>query len=218
MKRIIIICEGQTEKEFCADVLYPFFLERNILLQCPLIKKSGGGIIEWLLLKKQIETHLKQDQTAIVTLFIDFYGIKDKHQFPSWDDSKIVSDKNNRMNLLEDGMKNSIEPSLAFRFIPYLQLHEFEGLLFNNIDVFLREISAEDILDKDELEQTIIDHPNPELLNDTPQNAPSYRLLRLINGYNKVVYGAILAKSIGLSAIRDKCPRFNHWISTLERI
>ena len=218
MKRIIIICEGQTEKEFCADVLYPFFLERNILLQCPLIKKSGGGIVEWLLLKKQIETHLKQDQTAIVTLFIDFYGIKDKHQFPSWDDSKIVSDKNNRMNLLEDGMKNSIEPSLAFRFIPYLQLHEFEGLLFNNIDVFLREISAEDILDKDELEQTIIDHPNPELLNDTPQNAPSYRLLRLINGYNKVVYGAILAKSIGLSAIRDKCPRFNHWISTLERI
>lgn len=39
MKRIIIICEGQTEKEFCADVLYPFFLERSILLQCPLIKK-----------------------------------------------------------------------------------------------------------------------------------------------------------------------------------
>jgi hypothetical protein len=34
-------------------------------------------------------------------------------------------------------MKEYIDESIRYRFIPYMQLHEFEGLLFNNIEVFL---------------------------------------------------------------------------------
>lgn len=39
MKRIIIICEGQTEQSFCKNVLQPYFTTKNIWLETPTIKK-----------------------------------------------------------------------------------------------------------------------------------------------------------------------------------
>jgi hypothetical protein len=218
MKRIIIICEGQTEQEFCKDVLQPYFISKNIYLQHPLIKKSGGGLVSWSALKKQIENHLVQDKEAFVTTFIDYYGIHDKHVFPDWEVSKKVTDKSQRMSLLETSMRVAIDNSINHRFIPYLQLHEFEGLLFNDIKIFEDNFRPDELLNKPELEQTINANPNPELINDTPQNAPSYRLSRLIKGYNKIVYGSIIADSIGLIKIRAKSPRFNNWITTLEKL
>ncbi|MBN8651229.1 MAG: DUF4276 family protein [Cytophagales bacterium] len=218
MKRIIIICEGPTEVEFCKDVLYSHFLAKNIYIQTPLIKKSGGGIVPWSVLKKQIYNHLLQDKEALVTTLIDYYGILDKYQFPDWVASKVIANKVERVDLLEKGMKDSIDPSISVRFEPYIQLHEFEALLFNEMAVFIRHIPTSDFIDQAELTNTIASNPNPELINDTPNNAPSYRLKRLIKGYNKIVYGAILAKEIGLNKIRAKNPRFNGWIERLENI
>ncbi len=218
VKRIIIICEGPTEVEFCKDVLYSYFLAKDIYIQTPLIKKSGGGIVPWSVLKKQIDNHLLQDKEAFVTTLIDYYGIVDKYQFPDWTASKAIADKAKRMDLLEKGMKDSIDPSINVRFEPYIQLHEFEGLLFNDMTVFVKQIPSSDFTNQTELTNTIASNPNPELINDTPNNAPSYRLKRLIKGYNKIVYGAILAKEIGLNKIRAKSPRFNSWIERLENI
>ncbi len=216
MKRILIICEGPTEVEFCKDVLVPHFLARNIHIQTPLIKKSGGGIVHWGTLHKQIQTHLQQDASCRVTTLIDYYGIHEKHQFPNWKLAHTKVDKNERMCLLEQGMKLTFEDTHRHRFVPYIQLHEFEGLLFNTIDVFVQLLTAEEFLDKPALVQTLENYPNPELINDTPENAPSYRLERYIKGYKKIVYGAILAQTIGLNRIRSKSPRFNQWITTLE--
>ena len=218
MKRIIIICEGPTEQEFCNDVLQTTFNSKNIILQCPTIKKSGGGIVAWASLKKQIETHLRQEPSVFVTTLIDFYGIHDSHAFPNWEDSREIVHKNDRMDCLETGMKLDIDAKIRYRFIPYIQLHEFEGLLFNRMSVFDEQIPATDFINRAELVHTIEHFPNPELINDTPNNAPSYRLKRLISGYNKIVYGAILAESIGLQQIRNKCPRFHQWITNLENL
>jgi len=218
MKRIIIVCEGQTEQEFCKDVLQPYFNSKDIYLQYPLIKKSGGGLVSWTALKKQIENHLVQDKEAFVTMFIDYYGIHDRHVFPDWEASKKVADKSQRMSLLETSMHVTIDNRINHRFIPYLQLHEFEGLLFNDIKVFEESFRPDEFFNKPELEQAINANPNPELINDTPQNAPSYRLSRLIKGYNKIVYGSILAEGIGLIKMRNKSPRFNNWITILENL
>ncbi len=42
---VIIICEGETEREFCQNVLAPYLVHLNISIQAPLIKKSMGGIV-----------------------------------------------------------------------------------------------------------------------------------------------------------------------------
>jgi Domain of unknown function (DUF4276) len=216
MKRIIIVNEGDTEKEFCKDVLLPHFLALNILIEYPTIKKTGGGIVSWDTLKKQIETHLKQDSTAFVTTLIDYYGINSKLKFPKWEEAKVIININDRMNFLENAMKESIDDAIRYRFAPYIQLHEFEGLLFNNITVFDSQIDRNEFTNYEELVKTIEDYPNPELINDGKETAPSKRLMRLIKGYNKPVFGSILAEAIGLSRIRSKCPRFDNWITVLE--
>jgi hypothetical protein len=103
MKRVIIICEGETEREFCNTILSPYFSFRKIYIQAPLIKKTMGGIIKWSELKRQIILHLKSDQSAYVSTLIDYYGLYEKHQFPNWNKAEQEVDKNKRMEILESG-------------------------------------------------------------------------------------------------------------------
>ena len=184
----------------------------------PLIKHSKGGIVKWPILKDQIETHLKSEPDVYVTTFIDYYGLFSKHNFPEWEDCEKIPDRNARMDALEIAMSNDIKDEFMYRFIPYLQLHEFEGLLFNNIDIFYNHIPNEDIINRNELIDTLNTHINPEMINNNRSTSPSHRLQRIIKGYNKVVYGDILAEAIGLHRIRSKSPRFNDWIKKLENI
>lgn len=217
MKRLIIVCEGETELEFVKDVLKPHFTPKDIHLYHPLIKKSGGGIVPWSILKLQLHSHLR-DKGAFVTTLIDYYGIPDNYDYPGWQESKDITDKQQRMDFLEQQMLNDIEPELRSRFIPYYQLHEFEGLLFNNMSSFEMTFEKDEFMDKKELQNILDTYINPELINDNPSSAPSKRLTQLIKGYNKVVYGAILAQNIGMKNLRDKSPRFNAWIEALEGI
>jgi hypothetical protein len=221
MKRVIIICEGLTEQEFCKKSLYPHFISRQIHIDSPLIKKSSGGIVQWRELKKQIEIHLKHDPTAYVTTLIDYYGITPEHNFPGWIESLSHADKNERLDFLEQKMKLDIDDNLNSRFLPYVQLHEFEGLLFNDVNVFHQQFIIGDEIPEPglrELKDTICNSPNPEMINDNPDTAPSKRLKRIIKGYDKIVYGNILAEAIGLQNIRNKSPRFNAWIGKIEAL
>lgn len=216
MKRVIIICEGPTEIEFLNGVLYPHLQSLDIYIETPLIKKSGGGIVSWTVLKKQVELHLMQDPLALVTTLIDYYGVLPKHLFPQWEESRAIVDRNLRMSFLEESMLNSIDQDLRWRFIPYIQLHEFEGLLFNNIETFTNNYPANEIKDLNELKNIIANYPNPELINDGKDTAPSKRLEQLLSGYKKKIYGATLAMYIGLDNVRAKSPRFNTWVTKLE--
>jgi hypothetical protein len=218
MKRIIIICEGPTEQVFCDRTLSPHFIGKNYHIQAPTIKHSRGGIVKWSILKKQIETHLLSDKTAFVTLLIDYYGLYQKYSFPDWEAAEKIADKSARMDHLEQAMKNDINEDYRHRFIPYLQLHEFEGLLFNEIDIFHQQIPAADLVGADELQGTFAEYDNPEMINNNRETSPSHRLVRIIAGYNKVVYGDILAEAIGLHRMRAKCPRFNNWLKVLEEL
>jgi len=217
MKRIIIVCEGETEKEFCTKLLAPYFISKNIHVQSPLIKKSMGGIVKWTELKKQILLHLNEP-TAYVTTFIDYYGLYEKYHFPKWNDAMKISDKNSRMDFLEKAMLEDITDDLRPRYIPYIQLHEFEGLLFNDIRIFHEQIPKNELVEVQELEQVFKDFSNPEMINDKRETSPSHRLIRIIKGYNKIVYGNYLAEAIGLENIRNKSPRFNNWLQKIERL
>ncbi len=214
MKRIIIICEGQTEQEFCKEVLSPYFLAKNIQIQAPVIKHSGGGIVHWKTLQKQIENHIKQDKAAKISMLIDYYGLKATYDFPKWSDCHKIGNKSSRLTALETAMKEAVDSP---HFLPYIQLHEFEGLLFQNIRVFRDNFSAEEA-DFEKSAKVIAQFPNVEDINDSSKTAASKRLEAYIKGYNKPIFGALLAKEIGLTAIRKKAPRSDKWIQALESL
>ncbi len=218
VKRLIVICEGPTEQEFCKDVLTPYFSNKNILIQAPLIKKSGGGVVPWLTLKKQIETHLKQDTNAMVTTLIDYYGIPERYNYPGWEQAQAQSDKTLRITILENAMLRSISDQWHHRFIPNIQLHEFEGLLFADLKTFTNNFTEDEFVEFDAFKEIFRIFPNPEDINDGSDSAPSKRLKRHIKGYNKVVFGATIASEIGLTRIKEKCPRFNNWIKKIEKL
>ncbi|MDE5876968.1 MAG: DUF4276 family protein [Muribaculaceae bacterium] len=216
MKRLIIVCEGPTEHEFCINVLAPIFFKKDIYVEAPLVKKSNGGIVPWQNIKRQIETHLHEGK-AYVSLFIDYYGIKDSYNFPGGEESKTISLKDNKLKFLCDKMKADISPELVSRFIPYMQIHEFESLLYSDIEVFKNNFNTDE-LNFSLLEKAIREFPDPEDINSRPTLAPSKRLLEAIQGYDKVIYGNCLAAEIGLKKIIAKCPLFKQWISSLISI
>lgn len=215
MKRLIIICEGETEQEFCKDVLYPYFIEKDIHIQAPMIKKSNGGIVMWSELKKQIERHIKQDSEVKVTTLIDFYGIKSIHAFPKFEEPARSNQE--KVQNIEKGMQECVDPAMQHHFIPYVQLHEFEALIFCSLDVIKNNFKEEEA-NFTEIEKIINYFPNPEDINNNLETAPSKRLEKCITGYNKPIYGACLTTEIGMAILRQKCPRFNAWIEKLENI
>ena len=71
MNRLIIVCEGETEQEFCKDVLASYFREKNIYIEYPTIKHSNGGIVPWATLKRQLINHLHEGEVS-VSMLIDY--------------------------------------------------------------------------------------------------------------------------------------------------
>lgn len=216
MKRIIIVCEGPTEQEFCYNVLAPEFIKYNIALEAPLIKQSHGGIVSWEKLKGQLVTHLYETDVC-VSMLIDYYGIKKSHKFPGWQEAQEITNKYNRMSFLFEKMNDDLPTQLQNRFLPYIQLHEFEGLLFSDINI-MQNLFTKEELNINPLQEAVNKYENPEMINDNPNTAPSKRLQNAINGYDKVIYGSILAMDIGLDKIREKCPLFNKWITKMLTI
>lgn len=106
MKRLIIVCEGPTEQEFCTEVLGVEFAKHNIYVEAPVIKHSHGGIVPWATIKKQILNHL-QEGDVYVSMLVDYYGIKDQFGFPGWEDSKEIVNKTKTI-LLRNILRHSI--------------------------------------------------------------------------------------------------------------
>lgn len=216
MKILIIVCEGPTEHEFCMNVIAPELLKSGIYIDAPLVKRSNGGIVPWSSIKRQIEMHL-HEKNAYVTLLVDYYGIKDSYFFPRWMESKEILPLSSRLQFLCDGMKADIAPELASRFIPYIQIHEFESLLFSDIGIFKNNFDSKSV-EFSILEDAVKEFSNPEEINSRPTLAPSKRLIEAIPGYQKVNDGAYIADEIGLLKILEKCPLFSQWFSSLQSI
>jgi hypothetical protein len=61
-----------------------------------------------------------------------------------------------------------------------------------------------------------VPNSNPELINESPQTAPSKRILKICDSYDKVDDGILILKEIGLNKLRSECTHFNEWLTKLE--
>ncbi len=118
-----------------------------------------------------------------------------------------------KQKIIEEGFRKEINNS---RFIPYIQLHEFEGLLFSDIeaiDYVMRPYQDRSQLDK--LREIRSQFATPEDINDGLETAPSKRLSNIYSSYNKDIFGSRIAKRIGIDILRNECKHFNDWIVNL---
>jgi acyl-CoA-binding protein len=222
MIRVNIITEGQTEETFVRDILAPEFGTKEIFLTARSVETSRsksrvyrGGLLDYEKAKKDILRWLKQDKDAIITTMFDLYALPDS--FPSKRESVTFTDQYKKVEFLEEQFYNDIQSVFDYpiKFIPYIQLHEFEGLLFSDIDE-IHETMKMHRNKKSDLEQIISEFTNPEFINERSELSPSKRLIKLYPEYDKITSGSIIAQKIGLTKIRNKCNHFNSWLKKIE--
>lgn len=211
MKRLFIVVEGQTEEAFVKELMAPYFIQNGIYDVRPVIiqtsKGHKGGFVNYEHLKNDILRLLKsQGQDVVVTTFVDFF------RCPELPNQKDIEALPSHIKRVEEMGKSISDDINDWRFIPYIQLHEFEALLFSAVNGF--EIYFEDQV-SNEIQGIIDSFDNPEEINSSPETAPSKRLIRIIPYYDKVIYGNIVALEIGLPTILARCPRFRGWIDCL---
>ena len=217
MKRLIIIAEGDAEENFVNSILAPHFNSLGLYngIQCFKIKKSNGGISKYSDVKKDIINTLYEND-VIVSTMLDFYRLPSS--FPGKQTAVALPTHLQQVEHIEEKLKEEIETTQGCEFdnlIPYIQLHEFEALVFSSINGVDALFEPSEFHRKEML-QVINDYPNPEDINDQPNTAPSVRLMKLIPGYEKVLYGIDILHQHGMPTLLDRCPHFCAWVTKLE--
>lgn len=216
MIRVFVICEGQTEETFVKELLQREFLSKSIDL-CPvLIGKPGhkGGNVNFDRLVFDIK-NLLMDKKAYCTTFIDYYGLP--REFPGKQNGEKNKDVEGKHKAVIDALSIAIEKKLnntARRFIPYVQMYEFEALLFSEPEAFASGIWRKQLIGH--FKKIRNNFQTPEMINDDPNTAPSKRIQALVDDYQKPLMGPLAALEIGLSKMREECKLFDTWLQKIE--
>lgn len=215
MKRVLIIVEGVSEKEFVDLVLSPYLLAHGVSnVQCFKIKHSKGGLTKYDHLKKDILNAIYETDVIISTL-IDFYALP--IDFPEYAKFIGLNHKAEVVEKLENAIVDDISETfgdVSNKLFPYIQLHEFEAFVFAS-DKVLFDFYSENEANLSELKGIVSNYPNPEEINQGKTSAPSKRLINAIPGYSKVNHGIAIIKESGIDTILEKCPRFRSWVKML---
>jgi hypothetical protein len=218
--RLHAVVEGQTEETFVNQVLVPHLGANHIFVDAHRVttgRKRGrlhrGGISHYDQLKNDLIRWMKQEQSGDVrfTTMIDLYRLPDN--FPRYKDCRKNIEPYTRVQCLEDALRSDVADQ---RLIPYIQLHEFEALLFSEISVFGAIFPEQDL--QADLQKVCDAFPTPEHINENPGTSPSARILQLLPDYVKPVGGLLIAQRIGLDRLRAKCKHFSDWLARLEQL
>lgn len=211
MIRVCIVCEGATEVEFVRSCLTPHLLDHDVnayptILRAPSGRHRGGRVtVERL---ANFISHQRHAADRLTTL-VDFYGFQD-------------ADGRTRKELeqaIVDETAKKIGAAFDPRVLrPYVQMHEFEALLFSDVEQFQYVLDGWNAGVRQTLSDIRSAFPTPEDINNSRDTAPSKRLLAAFwdGAYSKTEHGPIIAEAIGLSVIREQCSQFDEWLRMLE--
>lgn len=221
MVRLQMIVEGQTEQAFAVQLLAPYLVAKGVFLAKSQLaahaRRRGrvhrGGLFSYAPFRNDVIRRLKEDKSNDVFLstMIDLYGLPT--DFPGMGTVPSGCDPCQRVKHIETALGDDIGDP---RFVPYLQLHEFEALLLAAPQFFDRYYDDR----QKEITKLMELSDSPERIDDGEKTAPSKRIASLIPEYAgaKPTAGPIIAAAIGLETIRAKCPHFNAWLTRLENL
>ena len=213
MIRVAISVEGDTEEEFVKKVLAEYLWDNGVNPTPIIIGRArgrfGGGNVSVDRLAPELSHLLKSFD--YVTSLVDFYGFRDKRSMSREELEQHIHEQ------VDKKIDSSWNQTLVF---PYVQMHEFEGLLFSDMDAFERAIQVLGVTPEtiEKLRNIRRQFQTPEDINDNSETAPSKRIKKLIPRYNKKVHGPLIAAETGLDVIRAECPLFDEWVTRLESL
>ena len=219
MIRLNIIVEGQTEETFVRDLLAPHLGQHQVFVWARSVETGRrkqriyrGGLVSYIKARQDILRWLAQDPQALVSTMFDYYALPD--DFPRPQAPRGNASILDWVSRLEAALAADIGDS---RFVPYIQVHEFEALLFSDVTSTGYVLGA-DSRQLQQLQSIRGAFETPEHINDSPETAPSKRLIQLFPRYDKTFFGPAALSRIGLEAVRRECPHFASWLTKLERL
>jgi hypothetical protein len=229
MARLYIFAEGQTEQTYGGTALQKHLAAFGVYVQGPILiahaRKRGathrGGGHKYLPIKNDILRKLRQEKGPDVffTTMIDLYALP--VDFPGRSEAeKLRHLPYDRVSKLEECFAEDIEDPWGrpTRFIPHIQLHEFEAILLCRPEAFASFFG--DCRQQIERLEASIQGKPPELIDDGQQTAPSKRIIEQFPDYGgaKSVAGPRIAEEIGIQYVRDRCSHFDAWLKQLESL
>jgi hypothetical protein len=227
MKYLNIIVEGSSEEIFVNDLLVNHFASLNIFVSARKIKTgwdrlnnkpSKGGLLKYIKFRNDVLRWIESDRNQNqfwYSSMLDLYAFPKDEQSPYNTNIQSIINPYQKIAELETAIAKDINHP---KFIPYVQLHEFEAFLLVDPDRLITMYPGEQSgiarLKKE------IGNRKPEEINETKQTAPSKRIIKYLPDYEgqKAQVGPLVALEIGLTALRKNCPHFNDWITKLENI
>jgi len=214
-----VVVEGQTEQNFIKEILAPYCALKRIYMTPSLVSKKGqkGGDVKFQRVEQDIVAYLKQPNVSAVSTFVDYYGLKawpEKDSIPPHSTPQQIADRlNNAAKAYICARHDRLNPQN--RFIPFMAVHEFETLLFSDSRILAEALNIE----QREVDNVLSECGSPEQINNSPQTAPSKRLLAWTNDqYKKIIDGIKISEKIGIDKMRQECPLFHAWLTSLEQL
>jgi len=140
MSRVRALVEGQTEEAFVREVLAPNLGVHGVFVSATRIGKPGrrGGVRPWLVVRNDILATLKQNRAVYCTTMFDYYDLPS--DWPGTDGTRRKRPISKKAGEIQQAIQADVCNELgesfdAQRFIPYIQMHEFEALLFSDTGV-----------------------------------------------------------------------------------
>lgn len=222
-----LLCEGHTEEEFVKRVLKPHLQSFNIATKYQLLetsnkKKTRGGLLSYQQARRDLTLWMRQiahrsSEIHYFTTMFDLYALP--NDFPQYAEVQEIQDTYAKVEKLEAAFKENI---CYDRFIPYIQVHEFEALLFCDIEKLADKFQQCDH-EINALKKVLVQYRgNPEFIDGCSDTAPSKRILKALEKsdkrYNKPQMGGEITAAIGMDVLKAKCHHFALWVEKLEQL
>lgn len=216
LRQIALVVEGQTESAFVGEILAPYLQEFDVYVKPVIVKTSrladgtafrGGG--SWRHYESDLRKLLGATQFRWVSILIDFYAYP--RDAPGADCCARPHQPRRCAEQRVQAMATTIDHP---RFVPHVVLHEFETWVIAAATGSSAVLGERAVADKLTAEANTVSG-DIELLNDSPQTAPSKRVLQCWPGYDKVTDGIEVIRESGLEAVIGRCPGLKSWIEQL---
>lgn len=219
MANLFFLVEGDTEEDFINKILAQYYQNKHFISVTKVPNKRNshkrfekGGTISYKTCVDVCNRFLRTVSNADrVILLLDYYGLHDTF---------IQIDRNLPKEVyavtakIQERLEKEINDK---RFKFHLQLHEYESMLFSDVDVFGSYFQGQN---QEQLAAIIWQFDDlPEMINNHKDTAPSKRIDQLFGKtFSKKIDGVGIVDRIGIPKIREKCPHFNSLCELLDQL